>query len=70
MVSILSKNMKRQVRHIDTVTVKGSNIPVEFYTFDCDLNHLALHNGHGDINQLYNYNLDENELKIENSNLR
>jgi hypothetical protein len=32
MVSILSKNMRRQLRHIDTVTVKGSNIPVG-YTF-------------------------------------
>lgn len=34
--SITSRKMRSNLRHIDTVTVKGSNVPVEFYTIDLD----------------------------------
>jgi hypothetical protein len=33
LVKILSHKMQGQLRHIDTVTVKGSNVPVGNYSF-------------------------------------
>lgn len=40
LVKILSHKMQGQLRHIDTVTVKGSNVPVEFHTMDLDIKNL------------------------------
>ena len=34
---MLSFPVAEKCRHIDTVTVKGSKLPIELYTFDMDL---------------------------------
>ena len=38
---MLSFPVAEKCRHIDTVTVKGSKLPIELYTFDMDLVALA-----------------------------
>ena len=35
-----SKPVKELMRHIDKVTVKGSKLPMDFYTIDCDISKL------------------------------
>ena len=35
---MLSFGVAEKCRHIDTVTVKGSSVPIELFTFDMDLN--------------------------------
>lgn len=51
--------MKSNLRHIDTVTVKGSNVPVEFYTMDLDLVNLEKMIAFADVNAVNNDSLSK-----------
>lgn len=43
LVNYLGDNIKKYLRHIDTVTVKGSILPMPLYTVDLDVTGLNLH---------------------------
>jgi len=52
-----------ECRIIDIVTVKGSNVPVEFYTCDVDFDNLEAKVKIGDIDKFRQEKMTRNERK-------